>query len=130
MTAPLRIGVVGTGSLGYHHARILREIPGVAFRGFFEANPERAGTVQRELGVRAGYTGIRQNGSNGVGIVSGQTLSGGEPGSELEPLYRGPMFDMVVLGLFKEAFWAGFYIVYYLPILRKRFDTLNSNLFT
>ncbi|MEZ5459082.1 MAG: type IV pilus secretin PilQ [Steroidobacteraceae bacterium] len=25
----------------------------------------------RELGVRAGYTGIRQNGSNGVGIVSG-----------------------------------------------------------
>lgn len=53
MTAPLRIGVVGTGSLGYHHARILREIPGVAFRGFFEANPERAGTVQRELGVRA-----------------------------------------------------------------------------
>jgi len=53
LTAPLRIGVVGTGSLGYHHARILREIPGVVFRGFFEANPERAGTVQRELGVRA-----------------------------------------------------------------------------
>jgi type IV pilus assembly protein PilQ len=25
----------------------------------------------RELGVRAGYTGIRQNGTNGVGIVSG-----------------------------------------------------------
>lgn len=53
MTAPLRVGVVGTGSLGYHHARILREIPGVVFRGFHEANPERAGTVQRELGVRA-----------------------------------------------------------------------------
>ncbi len=53
MTAPLRIGVVGTGSLGYHHARILREIPTVAFRGFYEANAERAGTVQRELGVRA-----------------------------------------------------------------------------
>lgn len=53
MTQPLRIGVIGTGSLGYHHARILREIQGVAFRGFYEANPERAGTVQRELGVRA-----------------------------------------------------------------------------
>ena len=52
-TAPVRIGVVGTGSLGYHHARILRDVPGVAFRGFFEANPERAGVVQRELGVRA-----------------------------------------------------------------------------
>jgi predicted dehydrogenase len=53
LNAPLRIGVVGTGSLGYHHARILRDIPGVVFRGFFEANAERAGTVQRELGVRA-----------------------------------------------------------------------------
>jgi predicted dehydrogenase len=53
LTAPLRIGVVGTGSLGYHHARLLREIPGVDFRGFFEANAERASTVERELGVRA-----------------------------------------------------------------------------
>jgi len=53
MSAPIRIGVVGTGSLGYHHARILRDVQGVAFRGFFEANAERAGTVQRELGVRA-----------------------------------------------------------------------------
>ena len=53
MTGPLRMGVVGTGSLGYHHARILREIPGVLFRGFHEANPARAGTVERELGVRA-----------------------------------------------------------------------------
>lgn len=53
MTPPLRIGVVGTGSLGYHHARILREIPAVSFRGFYEANAERAGTVERELGVRA-----------------------------------------------------------------------------
>ena len=53
MNQPLRVGVVGTGSLGYHHARILREIPSVAFRGFFEANAERAGTVSRELGIRA-----------------------------------------------------------------------------
>ena len=53
MTGPLRMGVVGTGSLGYHHARILREIPNVVFRGFYEANPDRAGTVERELGVRA-----------------------------------------------------------------------------
>ena len=53
MSGPLRVGVVGTGSLGYHHARILREVPGVAFRGFYEANPERSGTVERELGVRA-----------------------------------------------------------------------------
>ena len=53
MSAPLRVGVVGTGSLGYHHARILRDLTPVVFRGFHEANPERAGTVERELGVRA-----------------------------------------------------------------------------
>lgn len=53
MNSPLRIGVIGTGSLGYHHARILRDLEGVVFKGFFEANAERAGTVARELGIRA-----------------------------------------------------------------------------
>ena len=53
MSTPLRIGVVGTGSLGYHHARILRDLPGTLFKGFYEANSERAGTVTRELGIRA-----------------------------------------------------------------------------
>ncbi|MBX9927518.1 MAG: Gfo/Idh/MocA family oxidoreductase [Gemmatimonadaceae bacterium] len=53
MSATLRVGVAGTGSLGYHHARILRDVPGVVFRGFFEANTERAGQVSRELGIRA-----------------------------------------------------------------------------
>jgi predicted dehydrogenase len=53
MSAPLRIGVIGTGSLGYHHARILRDVRTVDFKGFFEANADRAGTVSRELGIRA-----------------------------------------------------------------------------
>lgn len=47
----------------------------------------------------------------GVGIVTGQTLSAGAPGAGIEPLYRGPQFDMVVWGLLKEAFWAGFCIL-------------------
>lgn len=51
--APLRVGVIGTGSLGYHHARLLRDVAGVEFRGFFEANEARAGTVAHELGIRA-----------------------------------------------------------------------------
>lgn len=50
---PPRIGVVGAGSLGYHHTRLLRDIPGVLLRGFHESNADRAGTVTRELGVRA-----------------------------------------------------------------------------
>jgi predicted dehydrogenase len=50
---PLRVGVVGTGSLGFHHARILRDVPDVGMVGIFEARPERADEVSRELGVRA-----------------------------------------------------------------------------
>jgi len=49
--SPLRVGVVGTGSLGFHHARILRDIPEVRMEGFFEIRPERAEEVRRELGI-------------------------------------------------------------------------------
>ena len=52
-SAPLRVGVAGTGSLGYHHARLLRGVAGITFSGFYEANAERAATVARELGARA-----------------------------------------------------------------------------
>jgi predicted dehydrogenase len=47
----LRVGVVGTGSLGFHHARILRDIPDVKMEGFFESRPERAQEVTEELGI-------------------------------------------------------------------------------
>jgi len=49
----LRVGVVGTGSLGFHHARILRDIPDVKMEGFYESRPERAQEVTKELGVDA-----------------------------------------------------------------------------
>lgn len=48
---PLRLGVIGTGSLGYHHARIMRDLEGVDFRGFYESRSERARTVASELGI-------------------------------------------------------------------------------
>lgn len=41
------------GSLGFHHARILREVAGAEMRGVFDSNPERANAVAAELGVRA-----------------------------------------------------------------------------
>ena len=53
MTAAIAIGVAGTGSLGFHHARILRDVPGLAMQGFYEANAERAATVAGELGLVA-----------------------------------------------------------------------------
>ncbi|MFH1765240.1 MAG: Gfo/Idh/MocA family oxidoreductase [Gemmatimonadota bacterium] len=49
----LRVGVVGTGSLGFHHARILRDVPDVDMRGVYEVRPDRAQEVSRELGVEA-----------------------------------------------------------------------------
>jgi predicted dehydrogenase len=49
--APLRVGVAGVGSLGFHHARILGDLPEVDMRGFFDVDPARADHVARELGA-------------------------------------------------------------------------------
>lgn len=53
MTVPTRVGVVGAGSLGYHHVRLLRDLPGAELAGFFDASAERARHVAGDLGVRA-----------------------------------------------------------------------------
>lgn len=47
----VKIGVIGAGALGYHHTRILRDVPGAELVGFHDANPERAAKVSAELGV-------------------------------------------------------------------------------
>jgi predicted dehydrogenase len=47
----LRVGVVGTGSLGFHHARILRDVPDVVMAGIHDIRPVRAREVGQELGV-------------------------------------------------------------------------------
>jgi len=53
LTNAPRVGVVGAGSLGFHHIRILRDLPGIRFSGFVETRRERAAEVARELGVTA-----------------------------------------------------------------------------
>ena len=50
---PVRVGVVGVGALGFHHVRILRDVPGAELVGFHEARAERADAVAKELGVPA-----------------------------------------------------------------------------
>ena len=50
---PVRIGVVGAGALGFHHTRILRDVPGAQLAGFYESNGARAEKVSSELGVKA-----------------------------------------------------------------------------
>jgi predicted dehydrogenase len=49
----VRIGVIGVGALGHHHARILRDLEGATMVGFFEANADRAAKVSSELGLKA-----------------------------------------------------------------------------
>ncbi len=46
---PVRVGVIGTGALGFHHARLLRRMPGVDFAGIYDKNPARAAEVARQL---------------------------------------------------------------------------------
>ncbi|MCX5766560.1 MAG: Gfo/Idh/MocA family oxidoreductase [Gemmatimonadetes bacterium] len=53
MTKTFAVGVAGTGSLGFHHARILRDVPGMVMKGFYDANAERAAKVAEELGLTA-----------------------------------------------------------------------------
>ncbi len=46
-----RVGVVGVGSLGYHHARILRELPGARLVGVHDIDEARLEHVAASLGV-------------------------------------------------------------------------------
>jgi predicted dehydrogenase len=47
------VGVVGVGSLGYHHVRLLRGVNDADLVGFFELRSDRAAEVSAELGVPA-----------------------------------------------------------------------------
>lgn len=47
------MGVVGVGGLGFHHARILRDLPQMQFGGFYDSNAGRASAVASELGITA-----------------------------------------------------------------------------
>jgi predicted dehydrogenase len=49
----MKAGVLGVGSLGFHHARILREVPGAEMAGVYDDDPARLEKVAAELGVRA-----------------------------------------------------------------------------
>ena len=44
--------MIGVGSLGYHHARILRDLPDVELVGIHDADPARAEQVSEELALR------------------------------------------------------------------------------
>jgi hypothetical protein len=47
--APLRVGVVGVGVMGYNHARVLAEMPGVTLVGVADPDDKQADFVNRTL---------------------------------------------------------------------------------
>lgn len=49
----IRVGVVGTGSIGKNHARIMAELPDVDFTAILEPNPATAAEITERFGVRA-----------------------------------------------------------------------------
>jgi len=53
METPLSVGVVGVGSLGYHHARILGTMPGVRLAGIWDTRADRLREVASQLDVPA-----------------------------------------------------------------------------
>ncbi|MDP2172644.1 MAG: Gfo/Idh/MocA family oxidoreductase, partial [Candidatus Cloacimonadaceae bacterium] len=56
----LKIGVVGVGHLGQHHARKFLEIEGCDLVGIFDRDPDRANEISQKLGVHAyeSYTAL------------------------------------------------------------------------
>ena len=54
MSAPIRIGLVGTGRIGRMHARLIaREVPGLSLASVFDVGTASATEVAAELGVPA-----------------------------------------------------------------------------
>lgn len=51
--AGVPVGVIGVGSLGFHHVRILREVPDAQLVGIYDIDPQRAALVADQLEVRA-----------------------------------------------------------------------------
>jgi predicted dehydrogenase len=48
---PLRVGVIGVGHVGQHHARLYGSLPGAALVGVVDADPRRAKEVAERVGT-------------------------------------------------------------------------------
>lgn len=53
---PLRIGVIGVGHLGQHHARILAETPGCLLTGIYDANAAQAKKIATSCHTKVAET--------------------------------------------------------------------------
>jgi len=70
-----RVGIVGTGSLGRVHARILTEIPGVTVAGFVDPRDEAAAEVTSQLNIRRFDSVAALKGEIDAAVVATPTTS-------------------------------------------------------
>jgi predicted dehydrogenase len=56
---PIRVGVIGVGALGQHHARVYASLPNVTLTGVADTRPGRAAEIAEPLGTRA-FTDYRE----------------------------------------------------------------------
>jgi predicted dehydrogenase len=79
----LRVGVVGTGALGRHHARILSQLPDVEMIGIYDRRPEAAEAVANEHGVRVWSSYEELAGQLDAAVVAAPTVAHAELGCDL-----------------------------------------------
>ncbi len=53
MSGVIRVGVVGVGALGEHHARLYASLPAVKLEAVYDSNPVRAEEIAAKYGTRA-----------------------------------------------------------------------------
>lgn len=68
----LRIGVIGAGHLGYHHARLYHEIDGVALAGVADIAAEARARIQHDFGVPVydQFEALLEAGVDAVSVVA------------------------------------------------------------
>jgi len=83
MPEPLKIGVVGCGVFGRHHARVLSQAPGAQLVGVFDTDPERAQALAQEFATRAfaSLDGLER--SAAAAVVAAPTVAHAEVATRL-----------------------------------------------
>src|SRR5512146_526159 len=66
---PVRVGVVGVGHLGYHHARIYSSLPDVTLVGVVDTQPHRGRQVSEEFDAPS-FDSVEALVAEGINAVS------------------------------------------------------------
>ena len=108
--SPLRVGVVGLGTMGRNHVRVLRDLPGVELVGATDPEP-RARKAARAFPVTANIDALLALGLD-MCVVASPTLTHADIGLQLaaagvhtlieKPLASGPVSGRLLVEAFEE----------------------------